>query len=102
MTQTTPTKFKAYCIHTIVWQDICLEIGHMPSWCEGMDHVEIRSQNKQPLPITKTGYKLLFLSSSDMEAIGDPVAHIVAWLDHEAAQSDWQKRQQQAAQLSLL
>ncbi|MCV6575112.1 MAG: hypothetical protein OIF58_05190 [Cohaesibacter sp.] len=101
MAQAIPTRFKAYCIHRVIWQGISLEIGHMHSWCQGMDHIEIRSWNMQPLPITETGYRSLFLSNEELKEIGDPVVYVMVWLDREAAQSDWYERQQQAAQLSL-
>lgn len=94
-------KSKVYCIHRVEWRGIGLEIRHMPSWCSGMDHIEIRSEHKRPIPITATGYKSLFVSVHDMDGVSDPVSHVLAWLDREAANPDWKNIEVGRSQLSL-
>lgn len=92
---------RSYCIHKIEWRGVQLEIEHMPSWSHGMDHIEIRSENRVPIPITETGYKSLFVATKDIEVTSDPVAYVLAWLDHEACSDEWKCKAVEQAQLSL-
>jgi len=75
---------KSYCIYQAEWRGISLEIGHAPSWLKGIDHIEIRSANNVPIPITETGYKSLFIPSAQTDITSNPVTNILAWLDHDA------------------
>ncbi|MBL4877080.1 MAG: hypothetical protein JKY10_11385 [Cohaesibacteraceae bacterium] len=92
---------RSYCVYAAEWRSIELEVSHMSSWGIGMDHIEIRVEDKTPIPVTSTGYRSLFIPSIETEVTSDPVAYILAWLDHEAAKPEWQIRERQAAQLSL-
>ena len=89
-----------YEIHQAAWRGIALEIRHCPSWYRGgsiaSQHIEIISENRQPLPITETGYRSLFLNGVDPLADfgGDPVAYALRWLDEVAGMTRWKLKEQ--------
>jgi len=45
---------------TIVWRGLRIEITHVTGYFSGMDHIEIHTEDKTPIPITETGYKSHF------------------------------------------
>ncbi|WP_395173303.1 hypothetical protein [Roseibium alexandrii] len=92
---------RLYCVHTIVWQSIVIDVWHMRGWVPGMDHIEVRSQDSALLPTTETGYKSLFVPSADDHITSDPAAYVLAWLDHAASSEEWKDRAAERAQLSL-
>ncbi|WP_254368252.1 hypothetical protein [Paracoccus sp. Z118] len=61
-----------------------------------VDHIEMRSEGRTPLPVTETGYRSHFMSKGTVAEHGGAVAFVTAWLDHEAARTGWR-----GAQLSL-
>ena len=82
--------------HTIVWRGIAVEIKFTPKEFGMTDHIELRTADRTPLPVTKTGYRSNFLPLGHVEAHGGAVEFVTAWLDHEAARAGWN-----CAQLSL-
>jgi hypothetical protein len=82
--------------HTIVWRGITVEITSTAAKFGMTDHIELRSEGRTPLPVTETGYRSNFLPLGHVSAHGGAVAFVTAWLDHEAARTDWK-----GAQLSL-
>ena len=72
------------------WRGIDLTIRHCPAWlhihCGPVHHLEIASDGRVPLPITRTGYRSHFLTGSQaLAAYGDdPVAYVLAWLEAAA------------------
>jgi len=85
------------------WCGIGLEIRHCPNWCAmvGMDHIEVVSVERVPLPITGTGYKSHFISPEQVAEMGSPVDYVIVWLDHAAESAEWKKAEFEARQLSL-
>ncbi len=61
----------------------------------GQDHVEVEAltPKKAALPITGTGYRSQFLPALELVNAGGPVTFVTAWLDREAKNKHWQKRQ---------
>jgi hypothetical protein len=54
------------------------------------EHLEVMSDlPRQPLPITETGYKSLFLPAGSIAAQGGPLAFVSRWLDHAASAPQW-------------
>ena len=102
-------KHDSYETHRAEWQGIALEIRYCPSWLEDYEdiyghplaHLEIESANKEPLPITETGFLSHFMGAPLIDAEGGPVAYALAWLDCEADSDEWKRRQAEREQLSL-
>ena len=82
--------------HNITWRGIGIEITFTPEAFGMVDHIELRSAGRAPLPVTETGYRSNHLPLGNVTAAGGAVAFVTAWLDHEAAQTGWN-----GAQLSL-
>lgn len=82
--------------HTITWRGIALEITFTPEKFGMVDHIEIMSEGRVPLPVTETGYRSHFIPAGTVAAHGGAVAFVTAWLEHVAARTGWS-----GAQLSL-
>lgn len=86
----------------IHWQGIpvtiTIEDDYSPAYRRhyghGMAHLEISAG--QPLPISETGYRSLFLPTHTLADEGGPVAFVTTWLDYAAELEGWH-----GAQLSL-
>lgn len=75
--------------HSITWRGIRIEITYTPEKFGVVDHIELDSGDKAPLPVTKTGYRSDHLPIGNVEAGGGAVAYVLAWLDHEAQRTGW-------------
>lgn len=82
--------------HTIVWRGVQIEITFTPEAFGMVDHIELRTEGKAPLPVTETGYRSHFTHKGTVAEYGGAVAFVTAWLDHEAERTSWR-----GAQLSL-
>ena len=92
-TATTYTEYK------LVWQDIPIKLRHCRSWlCNdgSVQHIELHSQDNDPLPVTETGYRSHFLCGQNAlaEFDDDPVIYTLAWLDRTATATGWQRERQ--------
>lgn len=90
-----------YTEYPMSWNGIEIVVRHCPSWIASTDtllvqHIELHTGNRDPLPVTETGYRSHFLTGADVLAAfdHDPVAYVVAWLDHEARAQGWQPDRQ--------
>jgi len=90
-----------YEVFEIVWRSIELEIHHKQNWAAGFDHIEVINANHEPLPITKTGYRSLFISPERIAEYGTPVEYVQTWLEHEAKSESWKRLEMESRQLSL-
>ena len=82
--------------HSIKWRGIALEITFTPEKFGMVDHIEIMTEDRAPLPVTDTGYRSHFIPAGTVAAHDGAIAFVTAWLEHEAARTDWS-----GAQLSL-
>jgi len=82
--------------HKIIWSGIEIEITFTPEKFGIIDHIELRTQDKTPLPVTETGYRSHFIQAGTVLHFGGAIAFVTAWLDHEAGCAAWG-----GAQLSL-
>lgn len=82
--------------HNITWRNIDIEISFTPEEFGMVDHIELRTNPRAPLPVTETGYKSHFIPTGTVEAHGGAVTFVTDWLDHEAKKQGWN-----GAQLSL-
>ena len=77
------------------WRGISLTIRHCPVWGSThngpVQHVEVESDDHVAIPITETGYRSHFMIGDQaLAAYGDdPIAFVLAWLDHEATRPAW-------------
>lgn len=88
-------------VSTIVWQGIEIEVSYAAASILGRAHLELRTSNKEHIPVTETGYRSEFLEQGVVEAEGGPEAYTVAWLDHMAQSREWKAYIQRSRQLSL-
>jgi hypothetical protein len=94
---------------TLDWEGIALSVAYCPDWSQSfreiygnpMAHLEIRSLDGQPLPITETGYRSHFTNAELIDAGGGPAAFACAWLDHAAQSPAWQAAKAKRQQLCL-
>ncbi len=75
--------------HKIIWRGIEIEITFTPEKFGIIDHIELRTQNKTPLPVTETGYRSHFIQAGTVLHFGGAIAFVTAWLDHEAGCAAW-------------
>ena len=95
----------------ITWSSIQIEITYRPDYApafrqtygQPLDHLEIRSlaPEREPLPITDTGYLSHFIARRIVEEAGGPAALVLAWLDHEAQSPIWKAKEITRRQLDL-
>lgn len=98
-----------YQTFTLDWEGFALSISYCADWSPSfkgiygspLAHLEIRSIDGQPLPITETGYRSHFTNADSIEAEGGPVAFVRAWLDHDAQLPQWKAAKAKRQQLCL-
>jgi hypothetical protein len=91
-----------YIAHHITWRGMAITIRHATDWpIPEYDHIEVISENDQPLPITETGYRSHFIPSSLVAEHDNAIAFVTAWLDHEAKSKAWQEQTEAGRQMSL-
>lgn len=88
---------------TLDWQGIALSVTFERDWLgtAGMSHIAVRSPNREPLPITDTGYRSMFVSTSILDEWGGPLPYVPAALDAEAKSPAWIKAEAARRQLCL-
>ena len=87
--------------YQLEWQGIKLAIRYNPDWL-GIGftaHIEVMAE--EPLPITNTGYRSIFLNPGIVERHGGAVAYVTAFLEEEAAKPAWKQVQASRRQLAL-
>lgn len=97
--------------HHILWSGIQIEILYRPdaspafraSCGHALAHLQIRSlePEREPLPITETGYLSHFIARQLVEEAGGPAALVLAWLDDFAQSPIWKAKQISRQQLDL-
>ena len=70
-------------------------------WNSDFDHIELHAEKGRIIPVTETGYRSHFLQTGIVDEYGGPEEFVCAWLDHEAQNPDWKKREEAARQMSL-
>lgn len=90
-------------LHTtrIEWRGIGIQLEFHPSrWNAPVDHIEIQSDDRVPLPITEAGYKSHFLQAGQITP-KNLVEQVTAWLEEEAQSDAWKRYEEASRQLSL-
>jgi hypothetical protein len=79
--------------HPLNWRGITMQVIYRPRAYGGdmpYDHIEVQTdEHRQPLPISETGYRSLFLPSGEVENSGGPVVFVKLWLDAKARSKTW-------------
>jgi len=88
------------------WQGIDIEITYYPfrftiGEGEYMAHAELRTENREPLPITQTGYLSHHFPSRVELCEEELIGLFRGWLDEEAAKPEWIEEQEGRKQLCL-
>jgi hypothetical protein len=88
---------------TLDWQGLALSVEFERDWLGdvGMSHIAVRSPDRQPLPITETGYRSMFVSTIILDEWGGPLPYVQAALDAEAKGPAWIAAQAKRRQLTL-
>ena len=85
----------------VTWQSIKFTVRHNPNYYVSDDgfvtqHIEVITVDRVPLPITKTGYRSIFLNGKQAldEFDNDPIAYVMAWMETAAKEKQWLGQQQ--------
>lgn len=85
---------------TLIWEGIAIALTHHKQCFGGpFDHLELRAD--EPLPVTETGYRSLFIHPRDLALWDSPEAFVREWLDEAATFPLWRAYRQNTRQLSL-
>ena len=87
-------KTDIYQMLSLVWRDIPLTLAFHPHAFASLNvaHMEIRCH--EPLPVTETGYKSIFVNAGDVPDIHAAAALVLDTLTHTAEQTGWQADRQ--------
>lgn len=96
-------------IYDLSWNGIQIKVSYEANWLDGSDdtykvaHLQLESINpdREPLPMTETGYRSHFTDPEDIESAGGPLAYAQAWLEHAAQDPKWKSTEASRAQLTL-
>jgi hypothetical protein len=82
------------------WRGIIVEVTISYNWLN-MDHHHIELRADQPLPVTTTGYRSLFLPIDECRRFKSLEEFLHHWLDTAARSSEWIKAEEERRQLKL-
>jgi hypothetical protein len=85
--------------YEVEWEGIAFTIRYTPQWLSFMAHIEVFAE--EPLPITETGYRSIFLHQEEAEQGQGAIAIVEALLTRQSASLKWKQYQQNRKQLSL-
>ena len=89
-------------VSNITWEGRDIRLSYTARWCTQIDHIEVQTIDRTPLPITETGYKSHFFGPVEPAmTIHEIERMVIAWLDSEAAKQPWQDYLLKSQQLSL-
>ncbi|MBL4751716.1 MAG: hypothetical protein JKX71_14265 [Amylibacter sp.] len=80
-------------VEAITWHGIGLTVIHKINYFEGIDHIEIHSENRVPFPISETGYRSHFLHFGGLQEHTNAVEYVLACLEHEAKSKVWKAQE---------
>lgn len=82
------------------WNGIAITVSITHNWLN-TDHHHIELRADQPLPVTTTGYRSLFLPIDECRRFKSLEELLQHWLDTAARSSEWIKAQEERRQLKL-
>lgn len=98
---------KAEQIYTRSWQGITIKISFRPDYFNStkeilgttISHLKIKAS--EPLPISSTGFKSVFLPIGEIEEEGGAKGYVQNWLNASAKSKAWKQYRNAKMQLSL-
>ncbi|MEM6321816.1 MAG: hypothetical protein AAF960_29415 [Bacteroidota bacterium] len=67
----------------------------------GVHHLEVITENRQPIPFTETGYRSHFFNVEELKYYGTPVDYVKVWLEEKAKSKAWKAYKKKKNQLTL-
>ncbi len=87
---------------TFVWEGRTIRLSYTPRKFDEIDHVEITSENRDPLPITETGYLSHFFGPMEpMLTLNEIVDAVHDQLEERAKEKAWRDAESRRRQPSL-
>lgn len=87
---------------TLEWEGRAIRLSYHPRKWDVIDHLEIESETREPLPITETGYLSQFFGPMEPALTIDEVIETVRdHLDTAARDPDWIKVEAERRQRDL-
>ena len=97
---------------SLLWKSIQIEIIYIPDYVPTakeilgyrLAHLQVMSKNRVSFPLTKTGYRSYFNNAEYIEAFGNPVDFVKAWLIEAEKSDEWKthlKKMRTQSQLNL-
>lgn len=86
------------------WRGIGITIRFNPVLVEGdirIGQMEVWSDDRVPLPISETGYRVCRTIELEIEEFGGPVGFALYWLDFVADRPEWKAYVETSRQLAL-
>lgn len=83
------------------WEGRTIRLSYRPEYFAGLAHVEIRSEDGEPLPITETGYRSHFFAADDAIGLKDVETLVRGWLNGEARSKGWRDYCDRSRQMTL-
>ncbi|WP_108813247.1 hypothetical protein [Loktanella sp. Alg231-35] len=90
----------AYEAFTLHWSEFSILVEYQWQWLNsGNWHIQLRCD--EPLPVTQTGYRSIFVADAELDGETDIRAFVVTALDEAAQSKAWQMHMVERRQLSL-
>ena len=97
---------------SLLWKSVEIEIIYISNYVPTakeilgyrLAHLQVMSKNRVPFPLTKTGYRSHFNNAEYIEAFGNPVDFVKAWLSETEQSDEWKthlKKMRKQSQLNL-
>lgn len=92
-----------YLSYSFLWRNIHITIRYTASYVTMTDlaHLEILVQNRQPIPITNTGYRSHFCNPVEIDDYGGPIPYVQARLEAEVTQARRKEKERELSELRL-
>ncbi len=89
-----------YQTFTFVWCDRQVDVAHQAHWLTGCPwHIELRCKDR--LPLTKTGYRSIFVPSMSFASDAAVQEFVTELLDQAATDKAWLRYLEDSRQLKL-
>lgn len=84
---------------SLVWEGRLIRLFYTPRHYGVIDHVAIRSEDGEPLPITETGYKSHYFGPVEpILAINEVSDMVIEWLNKDAQSKAWKSHVEESRQ----
>jgi len=91
---------EGYVTANLVWAERTISVSYRSNWLH-LDHWHIELRCAEPLPVTATGYRSLFVPHGALVEEADVLDFVKTWLDTAATSTQWQAYLADSRQLKL-